>query len=503
MMNATEILDYALAFLDRWISFVVSEVHLALSDFGLVASSDVQTTRYALGAVCLALALGVLFLLFKKRRTSSLRMTSLAALTRGPRMAGGFAMAIFLGVLFGWSFLAPLASATVASGIVNPGEGRVEINHLEGGILQTIHVTEGQRVEIGDPLVTLDDTTARAGQEELYTRYHYLLSTKARLIAEVAEDKKIMVPKEIAEVASPDVSRHIDGQQKLLESRLATFSLREDILDTRLRQLNEQIAGFEGVIAALERQRELIEQEITGVRDLYERGLQRLPRLLELERGLASIDADIAANRGRILETRQMKSEAEVQRLALLEQFYERANNELVEAERQIAEVRSQLPTRDDRLARTTITSPVSGAVINIANLNEARVVRPGELLMEVVPKDVELTIDARVATTDIDRVFSGMSARVVLTAYKQRNLPQIHGSLVTVSPDALTDEKDGLPYYLAKIRLDDEALAAVPEVTLMPGMPAEVLLLDEERTLVSYLFDPVMSSIERSFLED
>jgi HlyD family type I secretion membrane fusion protein len=293
------------------------------------------------------------------------------------------------------------------------------------------------------------------------------------------------------------------GQRNLLRSRRATQTGHERILRQRILQLDEQNAGLREVIAAQDRQIALIAQEIESTQKLYERGLGRLPRLLALKREQADLDAEKAANRARIAENGQRVGETEIQLLTIREQAVERANDELVGIQRTLAELRSQIPSRQDTLERTVIRAPISGTVMNIGPTTETGVIRPGEPVLEIVPEDVMLIIDARVRPTDIDRVRPGLEARVLLTAYKQRTLPRIGGVLRSISADRLVDDRTGEAYFLAKVVVDSEDLALLDEVRLAPGMPADVMILNDEQTLIDYMLGPILQSMRRSFHEN
>lgn len=491
------------AFLDKVSVRVVQPLHETLARYGLVEPADVALTERIVGGLLIALAVLLLILVFRPRRSPDFSGGSLSDLVRTPRRLGYAAIAVFLLVIGGWSAAAPLASAAVARGVVSPEGDRKTIQHLEGGIIRTVHVREGDRVAAGDPLVTLDDKNAQALLSELTERLSYLLAAEARLGAELSGRDDFVIPEELFDLAGDRARALTAGQRSLMQSRAATHIARENILNARIDQLTEQNAGLEDVIAAQRRQIDLLSQELENARTLYDRGLERLPRLLALEREQADIEAELAANRARIAQNKQLMGETRIQLLAYRDETLEELNADLVETRRQISEIRGQLPSRADRLERTIVRAPADGTVMNILANTTTGIIRPGEPILELVPEGVELMVDARVRPTDIDRVHAGMRARIILSAYKQRNLPLIHGTVRTVSADSVFDQKTGEAFFLAKIEVDDEVLRDIPEVSLTPGMPVEIMLLDEEQTLAAYLVDPLRRSISRSFLED
>lgn len=448
-----------------------------------------------------AALIGVLLLV--RRGQSRATGSSLTDLTRQPRRFGYAAAIVLLAFFGGWSVLAPLSSAALAPGVVSPDGSRKTVEHLEGGIIRFIHVREGDTVTAGAPLVTLQDIQARARYEELRERYLYLLAKEARLIAERSGSGEIDFPELLLRATDAGAQRAIAAQRELLGSRRATQRGREKILRQRVRQLDEQNIGLDQVIAAQERQIALIAEEIANVQQLFDKGLAQYPRLLALKRAEADLDAERASNRARIAENAQRIGEAEIQLLTLREQVIEQANDELTEVQRQLAEIRSQMPSREDILDRTVLRAPITGTVMNIHATTETGVVRPGEPVLEIVPSAAGLIIDAQVRPSDIDRVRPGMEARVLLTAYKQRSLPLIHGILRSVSADRLVEDRTGEPYFLAKVEVKPEDLAGLEDVRLIPGMPVEVMIVNDEQTFIDYLVSPILQSMNRSFREN
>uniref|UniRef100_UPI003518D5E5 HlyD family type I secretion periplasmic adaptor subunit n=1 Tax=Limimaricola soesokkakensis TaxID=1343159 RepID=UPI003518D5E5 len=427
----------------------------------------------------------------------------LASLTRGPKKLGIAAVGAFGFVFAGWAVIAPLASAAIAPGVISPDGHRKTVQHLEGGIIRTIHVREGEPVAEGDPLITLDDTAARSLDAEIRERFLHVLAMEARLEAERSDASEISFPQLLLRDGSTKLEQVMEGQRELFLSRRASQLGRTKILEARVLQLDEQNAGLDQVIAAEEEQLALIDEEIAASQELLEQGLERKPRSLALRRARADIVAARAANRAKIAENAQAIGETHLQLLAIEEERREAIAGELADIRRVLAELKGQLPPREDILDRTVIRAPIAGTVMNLRATTVGGVIGAGEPLLDIVPDGGPLIIDARVRPTDIERIAPGMSARVVLTAYQQRTIPLIHGRLRSVSADAFTDERSGLAYFLAKVEVASEDLAALSQVRLIPGMPAEVMLLDGERSLLDYLAAPILESRRRSFREN
>jgi HlyD family type I secretion membrane fusion protein len=467
-------------------------------------SVEVQTP-----ALVLALALVSLLLLLglrlgrRRGRDGEAVSRPLSGVVRGPKLAGYTAILLFFGGFTAWAAVAPLASAAIAHGVVSPDGNRKTVQHLEGGIVRAIHVREGDKVHAGQTLVTLEDVGARAEFEELRERFVHLATIEARLIAEQSGAASIPAPSALAGFDPAIVEPPLLAQRRLFESRRATLQGREQILGQRILQLEAEIDGLREVIAARDEQLDLIGQQVKATRSLYEKGLSPLPKLLELQRAQADLRADRASSRALIARHQQSIGEAHMQLLTMRDELNEKVAEELSEVRTDLAAVQSQMPFRKNVLTRTVITAPMAGTVMNLHVSTTTGVVKPGEPLLDLVPNDVRLVIDARIKPTDMDIVHAGQAARVLFSAYGQRNLPQIFGRLRTVSADRMIDERTGEPYFLAKVEVaSGEIERASPDIELSPGMPAEVMILTGERTLLDYLVRPFIESVSKSFRE-
>ncbi|SFS05135.1 HlyD family type I secretion periplasmic adaptor subunit [Yoonia litorea] len=427
--------------------------------------------------------------------------------TRSARILGFVVVVIFFGVFGGWTVYAPLASAAVAPGVVSPDGSRKTVQHLEGGIIQRIHVREGQHVAEGEMLVTLESVRALSRLQELREQHVFLLASQARLEAEANGHQTISFefPNELIEEASEQIDTAVFGQIRVFESRRETQLARSRILGKRIDQLNEEINGLSEVIAAQDAQLELIAQELDAAKQLYDQGLQRLSPYLALQRQEADLRANRAANRASIARLGQQIGETELQLFAIGQQAQEEVSAELSRVRSELSTVTALIPERIDALRRTTVTAPIAGQVLNIRVTTEAGgILRPGGEILDIVPDDAALIVDARVSPRDIDTVVPGMSSQVLLTAYAQRNLPRIFGTLQSISADRLVDERTGEPYFLAKVHVDTAQTDALgDDLQLIAGMPADVMILTGERTMFDYLIKPFSDSLGASFREN
>ena len=430
---------------------------------------------------------------------------NLRRMVRGPAVAGIVVVALFLGGFGAWSTMAPLSSAAVASGVVSPDGSRRTVQHLEGGIIREILVRDGDRVDAGQRLVVLEDVAARAERDMRENRFYSLAAVEARLVAELNQVGTVDFPVELLMAAETDMdlAATLADQRTHFETRAASFANRTGILEARIAALREEIAGLEVQISSQERQLALIDEEIAGVQQLVDQGLERRPRLLALQRSQAEIDGSIGANVAAIARAEQVIGETQLQVLDLESNLREEVAGSLANLRAEIATIEEELRTREDVLARTLVTAPVSGTIVGLQFYTVGGVVRPGDPILDIVPEEDELIIDARLTPTDIDSVSPGQSAEVHLTAYAQRNMPRLTGQVLDVSADRLVDETTGEPFFRARVEVTQEALAELgDDVVLSPGMPVEVMIATGEQTVLSYVAGPLLRSFNRAFRE-
>jgi HlyD family secretion protein/epimerase transport system membrane fusion protein len=360
-------------------------------------------------------------------------------------------------------------------------------------------------VRVGDPLIVLEDVQARAGFDVLQARFHTLVATQARLLAEQAGAATVVFPDSLIRAATDDPTalEAMVAQRAMFDARAQALADRKAILGRRIEQLREEIAGLEAQIRADSRQIELIDEEIEGVEQLYRKGLERKARLLALERTRADIEGNRAERRARIARAEQAIGETDLQTIAQDTAMLEAANEEASRVQSELAEVEQRLVASRDVLERTLIPAPTGGTVVGLRFRTRGGVIRPGEPILEIVPRDEELLVDARIAPTDIDVVRAGLPARIVLPAFEQRHMPLIEGTVRRVAADAMTDAESGQRFFAVQVEVDGARLAALgPEIRLAPGMPAEVYITTGERTLLDYLLSPLYASLRRAFRE-
>lgn len=424
---------------------------------------------------------------------------------RGPVLFGLLAIIVLLGGFVLWATQSRISGAVVAQGQVEVEQQRQVVQHPDGGVVEAILVSDGQQVEAGQPLIVLDGTLLSTELAIVESQYFEILARRGRLEAERSDLPQIGFPDELQAAAEGNdaLSALVEGQRSLFETRRDTLQQSLEQLQKQSEQVSSQITGIDAQIAALGQQRELIGQELQDQESLLSRGLAQASRVLALQREAARLDGqlgELQANRAGA-EIRQ--TELDVQRLRLNAQRREEAETQLRDLgyrELELAERRRSLTEQIDRLE---IRAPVSGIVYDLQVTTPRSVLRPADPLLHLVPQDRPLVIGARVATINIDEINVGQPVALRFSAFSSRTTPEIDGQLMRISPDAMRDEATHMPYYRAEITIPPEELQKLGDLSLIPGMPAEVYIQTGERSPMAYLLKPMTDYFNRAFREN
>ncbi len=418
--------------------------------------------------------------------------------------AGLLVIVLFFGGFGAWAGLAPLASSAVANGAIRVEGNRKTLQHLEGGIIQELLVKEGDIVQRDQILLRLDRTAAQSRFETVRHQYDLLKASEVRLLAEQAGSDRLVFPQDLEDRRhEPRIATLLSGQEQIFATRRQSYEGQNDILKARIDQLRSQAGGLKAQQASSERQLELIRKEQATVTDLVRKGLEREPRLLDLQRRAAALEGARAESLAEIARVQQTVGETELRILSLNDEQAEKVAAELKDTQADLAKAEEELSASADVLRRRDIRAPIAGTVFNLKYFTPGGVVSPGTPILDIVPANDRLLVEAQLSPIDIDVVRPGLPAEIRLSAYKQRRMPILDGKLVQVSADRLLSEKDGVPYYKALIEVDQQELANLEEpVELYPGMPAEVMIKVGQRTFFQYLASPIHDSFTRAFHE-
>lgn len=426
---------------------------------------------------------------------------------RSPRawVLAGIALIALVFVGFGgWAAFAPLSSAAIAPGKISVEGDSKTLQHLEGGIVAEILVSDGDTVETNQLLIRLEDTRARSELQAIEAQLVALEAMAARLRAERDEADAVDFPAWLPERARTDdeARAQIETQRRLFRTRFEQNANRVDILKRQIAQKEEEIRGLEAQQAGTARKTEIITDELELLRRGAERGVVRRRDLLAKEREAAEIAGDVGRVAAEIARAKQAIAESEIK---IIEENNQRLNTAVEELQRiqaQTATLRERRGAAEDVLRRVDIRAPRTGVVVGLAVNTPGGVVAPGEDLLTIVPQDETLVVSARVNPTDIDVVHAGLPAEVRLLAFSVRQTQTISGAVRQVSADLLEDPATGESYYAADIRLNGGELAAAG-AELYPGMPVEALIVTGRRTALDYVLQPLIASAGRAFRED
>jgi HlyD family secretion protein/epimerase transport system membrane fusion protein len=434
----------------------------------------------------------------------SLEAAELRRTVQRPFRTGVLLMSSFLGGFALLGSTVPIAGGAVATGVISPDGSRRTVQHLEGGIIANLAVRDGDQVTAGQTLVVLESVQARAAVNALQNQFLTLRSTQARLRAEQAGLDAIELPGDLASALDQrEMALIVQAQRSLFETRKAAHRSRRLVLHQRIEQSREQILGLEAQVASVTEQLALVADELDGKEQLLRRGLVPRPQVLLLRRTAAEIEGRRGEYRANIARLGQQIGEAEMQLHSLEADRADQISQQLDQVRAELATVTERLLASRDVLARTVVSAPVSGTVVGMRFRTVEGVVRPGEAILDIVPNEERLLVDARISPTDIDVVHAGMQAQLRFTAFGGRSMPRIAGTVRTVSADRLIDESTRQPYYLARVEVGRDAIEALgPGLELLPGMPAEVLIVRSERTMLDYLLEPLRDAFRRSFRE-
>jgi membrane fusion protein, type I secretion system len=420
---------------------------------------------------------------------------------RSVARAGWIIIAIFFGGFGTWALCAPLNGAVVANGVVKVEGNRKSVQHLDGGIVKELRVKEGDVVKAGDVLVVLDESQAKAEYQVLTEQYFVLRLTEERLRTEYSLGDQLKFPADLQQNANDATVQSVWRTQiHQFESRRATLDAQRKVIKEKVAQLEAQIEGSEAQVRAYKTQYESVQKERRTIEPLVQKGLIAQPRYLQLERSGVALEGQAAETLANIAKYREAIAEQQHQLVQLENDRLSDVAKDLRETQAKLLEVIPRRVNAQAVLSRIEIRAPYTGRVVGLNVFSVGGVINRGDKILDIVPDHDSLILEAQVGVEDISEVHPGMDADIHLTAYKQRITPVVHGRVLQVSADRLTDNRTGAPYYTAEIVVDEKDLAELPQVKLYPGMPANVMIQTVQRTAFDYLVGPLTMSFQRAF---
>ncbi|MEE9348026.1 MAG: HlyD family type I secretion periplasmic adaptor subunit [Robiginitomaculum sp.] len=418
---------------------------------------------------------------------------------------GGFAITGLFAFLLVAMFM-PIQGAVVAAGtIVVEGRPKV-LQHLDGGIVGEIFVADGDVVKAGDIMMRLDTTALSANRDLISNRLLESQTLRGRLLAERDNAQAINWDSLFkADEITPKLQQRMNDQDGLFLTRRKARNGMASQLRSRIFQRQDQIKGLKALIASKQEQLALTHKQLAGQRILVERNVIKdvYSSIITLEREQASLNGDIANYNSEIARTRNAISETQIEIAQAERNFQEKVLTELRSTESQISDLKEQLITANDQTARIDIKSPVDGIVHNMTVTTVGGVITPANPIMEIIPSDTALIVEAQVAPSDIDQIYVGQETNVRLSAFNTRTTPELTGRVISTSANTVIDSVTGFAFYTVKIHIPSEELARLNGLKLIPGMPAEGYMQTEKRSIWNYLIKPATDQLSHALREE
>lgn len=418
---------------------------------------------------------------------------------------GLLVMSVMIGGSAYWAVNARLDGAVVAPASFVVDGNRKTVQHLEGGIVNELLVREGDVVEANQTLIRLDSSDNDVDLGVLGGQIAELEINRGRLLAQLRGQNEFSM-EDVALIATSVEEEKIrstfETQKQLFDTQLRSRLSEREVLDQRIASLEEEIEGLEDQRTATKEQMGIARKELGALEKLFKQGFSAASTVNAVRREIERLRGQDAAFR--TSQARAVNQIAELKLTGLSEEkrLREAITTELASVEARIASVKPQYLGAIRRQTRIDVKAPVSGKIVNLQIYTKGGVIRPGQPILDIVPADEELVIEARVNTTDVEKLRIGQQTNVRLTAFDQSDVPEASGQIIDLSADSLRDERTGSEYYVAKVRLDDEQNSTVQGLSFVPGMPADVFIKTGERTAISYLVQPFTERLARTFTE-
>jgi membrane fusion protein, epimerase transport system len=423
-----------------------------------------------------------------------------AADARRPIRAGLLVLGLAVAAGIAWSCLAALSAAVIAPGVVKVEDNRKTVQHREGGIVGAILVTEGEHVSAGRALIQLGDERVQAELRTAAAQLDAETAKAARLLAQsVAAPAIEFPPALLARAADPQTAAAMQSQRSAFQARQRALDEQMAALDEQGIGLRQEIDSLQAQIRSRQAATSLMREEVRTHAELNEIGFVSKMQVLRLQRGLEDYESQRHEHLSNTARARQRLADLASRRIALRSDYRQAATDELPQAQARIATLEQQLGAARDAARRQEIVAPVTGQVVGLKVYTVGGVVAPGAPLLDIVPDQKPLLVEARLDVDDVVHASVGARAQVRLSAYSARSAPVLEGRLRQVSADRIVDAASGRPYYLAQIDIDAQSLRDAAHVHLQPGMAAEVFLLAGERSLWQYLLEPIRNSMRRA----
>lgn len=417
---------------------------------------------------------------------------------------------LFFVLFLGWAAFAPLDAAAYAPGKLVVSGQRQSVQHRDGGVVASIKVAEGRRVDKGDLLIELAGAEVRAQERALYTQMINYQAQRARLEAELSGAAAISWPTDFNTtdpLKRADIDEAIRVQSNEFRARRSSLAAQSSVLGQQSAQANQSATGYQSKMVSSAEQERLIQAEIDALRPAADKGFVSQSRMRALERAKADLQGQRGQYQANVAEARSSASGGRLRQIEAQNTYRERASAELREVEFALGEVLPKYRAARDQLERLRIRAPVSGTVIGLSIFTVGGVIAPGQTLMDIVPEKADLVVAARVAVGDADDLRVGQGAQVKFLGLHERAMPIIMGQVTRLSADSLVDEKSGESFYTAEVRVPADQMQQVKNIRgrdfeFRAGAPVAVLVPLRKRTALQYALEPLADTMWTAFRE-
>jgi protease secretion system membrane fusion protein len=418
------------------------------------------------------------------------------------RVAMGLLILGFGGFLL-WAALAPLDEGVPTPGVVAIETKRKRVEHMTGGLVERILVKEGQQVQAGQDLVVLNAVQGKAALDSVKSQWLLASAMAARLVAEREGSNAVRFPKELETDSAANVQEALKSQRDVFASRRRSLEGELRIVRESAKGLQAQLASLSQLKAGRERQVILFKDQLSRFEALQEQGFVSKNQLLDIERQLAEVQSKQAEDLSNIAATNARLVEFEIRDQQIMNDFQKDVQAQLTAAQNDLSVQAERMKGVSDSFDRLVLKAPVAGTIVDVAVNTVDGVVKPGDRLMDIVPVGEELVVEARLPPQFIDRVHPGLPADVQFDAYvSMAKRPRVAGVVETVSADVMTDPRSGVPYYTVRVRITPEDLVYKKGVKLFAGMQCSVTIKTGERTMLAYLLRPLLRRTEPALME-
>ena len=424
--------------------------------------------------------------------------------SRRPLWIGGLTVAALLAFSIGWGVLTTISGAVVAPGVIQVEQNRQVVQHLDGGVVSEILVTEAQTVAAGDLLFRLDGTQVKAELAIVEGQLFEAMARKARLEAERDDAAAPVFPVELTDMVAdhPEVTEQVEGQKRLFAARLDTVNAQISQLQKRLDQIESQAGGVRAQMAAIDDQIALLQPEIEAKDSLLKQGLAQSAQLADLKREAARLNGNKGELAASLAQAEERGIEIDLQILQIRSARREDANTQLRDIGDKLLELAERRRALQEKVDRLDIRAPVSGIVLGLAVTTPQSVIRPADPLLYIIPQDRPLIFVVQIPTIHVDEIHVGSVVEVSFAAFSSRTTPQLKGHITSISADAITDQATHQSYYRGEVALEPGEMAKLGAEKLVPGMPVQAFVSTGDRSPMTYLLKPFMDYVHMAFRE-